>query len=107
MDKPPSPKPLYWVGSAKRDLRSLPGAVEDLFGYALYLAQDGKKHEQAKPLKGFGSAGGAGGCRGLGPEYVSSRLHCTVRGRGVRAAHIPEEVQARSSHAQDRYRSDP
>jgi phage-related protein len=24
---------------------------------ALYLAQDGKKHEQAKPLKGFGSAG--------------------------------------------------
>jgi phage-related protein len=31
--------------------------VEDLFGYALYLAQDGKKHEQAKPLKGFGSAG--------------------------------------------------
>jgi len=31
--------------------------VEDLFWYALYLAQDGKKHEQAKPLKGFGSAG--------------------------------------------------
>jgi phage-related protein len=57
MDKPPSLKPLYWVGSAKRDLRSLPGAVEDLFGYALYLAQDGKKHEQTKPLKGFGSAG--------------------------------------------------
>ena len=31
--------------------------MEDFFGYALYLAQDGKKHEQAKPLKGFGSAG--------------------------------------------------
>ena len=57
MDKPPSLKPLYWVGNSKRDLRSLPGPVEDLFGYALYLAQDGKKHEQAKPLKGFGSAG--------------------------------------------------
>ena len=57
MDKPPSLKPLCWVGSSKRDLRSLPGPVEDLFGYALYLAQDGKKHEQAKPLKGFGSAG--------------------------------------------------
>lgn len=51
MDKPPSLKPLYWVGSSKRDLLSLPGPVEDLFGYALYLAQDGKKHEQAKPLK--------------------------------------------------------
>jgi phage-related protein len=57
MDKPPSLKSLYWVGSSKRDLRSLPGPVEDLFGYALYLAQDGKKHERAKPLKGFGSAG--------------------------------------------------
>ena len=57
MDKPPSLKPLYWMGSSKRDLRSLPGPVEDLFGYALYLAQDGKKHEQAKPLRGFGSAG--------------------------------------------------
>ena len=57
MDKPPSLKPLYWVGSSKRDLLSLPDPVEDLFGYALYLAQDGKKHEQAKPLKGFGSAG--------------------------------------------------
>jgi phage-related protein len=56
MDKPPSLKPLYWVGSSKRDLRYLPGPVEDLFGYALYLAQDGKKHEHAKPLRGFGSA---------------------------------------------------
>jgi phage-related protein len=45
------------MGSSKRDLQALPGPVEDLFGYALYLAQVGKKHEQAKPLKGFGSAG--------------------------------------------------
>jgi hypothetical protein len=35
----------------------MPDAVVDLFGYALYLAQIGRKHEQAKPLKGFGSAG--------------------------------------------------
>lgn len=26
-------------------------------GYALYLAQTGSKHPDAKPLKGFGSAG--------------------------------------------------
>ena len=43
---------VYWLGSSKRDLLSLPGPVEDLFGYALYLAQDGRKHEQSKPLKG-------------------------------------------------------
>ena len=29
----------------------------DTFGYALHLAQIGKKHPQAKPLQGFGSAG--------------------------------------------------
>lgn len=35
----------------------MPDAVQDTFGFALHLAQIGKKHEQAKPLKGFGSAG--------------------------------------------------
>ena len=36
---------------------ALPEDVQDVFGYALHLAQEGKKHEQAKPLKGFGGAG--------------------------------------------------
>jgi phage-related protein len=50
-------KPLSWLGRSKRDLMALPERVVDVFGYALYLAQAGGKHEQAKPLKGFGSAG--------------------------------------------------
>lgn len=53
----PRVKTLYWAGSSKKDLLALPEEVVDVFGYALYLAQIGKKHEQAKPLKGFGSAG--------------------------------------------------
>ena len=57
MENVPSPRPLYWVGSSKKDLLALPEEVVDVFGYALYLAQIGRKHEQAKPLKGFGSAG--------------------------------------------------
>ena len=28
----------------------------DVFGFALHMAQSGKKHDQAKPLKGFGRA---------------------------------------------------
>ena len=36
---------------------ALPEEVIDTFGYALHLAQTGKKHEQAKPLHGFGSVG--------------------------------------------------
>ena len=34
----------------------MPGEVQDVFGYALYLAQSGSKHGGAKPLKGLGSA---------------------------------------------------
>ncbi len=49
-------KKLFWLGSAKKDLKSMPEDVQDTFGYALHQAQVGKKHEQAKPLKGFGSA---------------------------------------------------
>ena len=56
--KPPAElKPVAWVGSAKRDLLALPEEVIDAFGYALYVAQTGKKHEKAKVLHGFGSAG--------------------------------------------------
>jgi phage-related protein len=36
---------------------ALPLEVVQVFGYALFLAQSGGKHEQAKPLQGFGSAG--------------------------------------------------
>ncbi|MBN3133958.1 type II toxin-antitoxin system RelE/ParE family toxin [Pectobacterium brasiliense] len=50
-------KSLYWVGSSKKDLQSLPADVQDVFGYALHVAQTGGKHTQARPLKGFGGAG--------------------------------------------------
>jgi phage-related protein len=58
MDRVPvQSKPLEWIGSSKKDLIALPDEVMDVFGYALYLAQTGRKHDQAKPLQGFGSAG--------------------------------------------------
>lgn len=50
-------RPLLWVGSCKEDLRGFPEDVQDLIGYALYLAQAGEKHPAAKPLKGFTGAG--------------------------------------------------
>jgi len=50
-------KKLFWLGSAKKELKAMPGDVQDTFGYALHQAQAGKKHEATKPLKGFGSAG--------------------------------------------------
>jgi len=46
-------RPLYWVGSSLEDLRAFPETVIDVMGYALHLAQQGGKHPDAKPLKGF------------------------------------------------------
>lgn len=50
-------KPVRWVGSSYRDLKSLPLAVRRAIGFALDQAQRGGKHPDAKPLKGFGGAG--------------------------------------------------
>jgi phage-related protein len=49
--------PLIWMGSTRADLRDFPEPVKDLIGYALYIAQRGGKHPDAKPLRGFGGAG--------------------------------------------------
>jgi phage-related protein len=48
-------RPLFWVGSAKRDLLALPEAVKDGIGTALSIAQFGGKHPAAKAWKGAGS----------------------------------------------------
>ncbi|MEA5616419.1 type II toxin-antitoxin system RelE/ParE family toxin [Cronbergia sp. UHCC 0137] len=50
-------KPLKWIASAYKDLKDFPEDVQDVMGYALYLAQQGKKHPDAKPLKGFSGSG--------------------------------------------------
>ena len=50
-------KPLKWMGSSKRDLDAMPEEVKDVFGHAIDLAQAGGKHQDAKAMGGFGSAG--------------------------------------------------
>ncbi|MEG3933352.1 type II toxin-antitoxin system RelE/ParE family toxin [Microcoleus sp. T2B6] len=50
-------KPVEWIGSSRDDLRDFPEDVQQIMGFALYRAQLGKKHPDAKPLKGFKGAG--------------------------------------------------
>jgi len=50
----PALKPVVWMGDSLRVLRGFPPAVREEMGYALYLAQAGDKHLNAKPLKGLG-----------------------------------------------------
>ncbi len=51
-----TPKPLHFVGDSDRKLRDFPKEVRDVMGQALWAAQLGKKHPDAKPLKGFTGA---------------------------------------------------
>jgi phage-related protein len=50
-------RPVVWIGSSLEDLRDFPPSVQDHIGYALFVAQDGGKHPDAKVLSGFGGAG--------------------------------------------------
>ena len=50
----PGEKPLFWIGSSKRDLLAMPDSVVRQMGAALSVAQYGGKHPDAKPWKGLG-----------------------------------------------------
>ena len=50
------PKPIVWIGSSRRDLKTFPKQVRSDIGQALYTAQMGETDPAAKPLKGFGGA---------------------------------------------------
>jgi phage-related protein len=49
-------KPLHWIGSSLRDVRSFSAEVRSEVGFAIQLAQMGDKAANAIPMVGFGSA---------------------------------------------------
>lgn len=49
-------KPLHFMGSSQKDLRSFPQKVRREAGFAIHVAQDGGKALNAVPLVGFGGA---------------------------------------------------
>jgi phage-related protein len=48
---------VEFIASAEDDLAAIPQPVKTIFGFAIYKAELGDKHADAKPLKGFGGAG--------------------------------------------------
>lgn len=48
-------RPVFWTGSSREVLKTFPVKVRDRMGYALYLAQLGRKHRDAKVFKNLGS----------------------------------------------------
>lgn len=57
MEPGPPLKPLFWMGSGRKDLKSFPAEVQDEMGYALRDAQFGGRRVNAKVLTGFSGAG--------------------------------------------------
>lgn len=86
----PGEKPLFWIGSTKRDLLRFPEAVKDEIGVALSVAQFGGKHPKSKTWKGAGP-----GVLEVVEDYRGDtyRAVYTVRFEGVvYAPRISEEV---------------
>src|SRR5438874_443476 len=55
--EPTAAKPVFWMASSRRDLKRFPKAVRLTVGQALFDAQTGRKHPDAKPLRSFKGAG--------------------------------------------------
>src|SRR5437588_3748665 len=55
--EPRRPKPVFWIASSRKDLKKFPKGVRQTVGQALFDAQTGGKHPDAKPLRGFHGAG--------------------------------------------------
>lgn len=47
-------RPLIWIGSSRKDLRTFPRQVRRNIGKALYAAQQGDTDPATKSLQGFG-----------------------------------------------------
>ncbi len=49
--QPTQPKQVIWIASSLRDLQGFPDSVQKVMGFAIFQAQCGSKHRQAKPFK--------------------------------------------------------
>src|SRR2546427_877803 len=87
----PGEKPLYWVGSSKRDLLEFPEAVKDALGSALSVAQFGGKHPAAKPWKGEGP-----GVLEIVDDYQGNTYRAVYTLRFERAVYVLHAFQKKS-----------
>lgn len=77
-------KPLEWIGSARRDLKSFPPMARHLAGVNLGLVQEGREPEDWKPMEQVGP-----GARELRARTFEGG---TVQHRVVYVAKFPEAV---------------
>ena len=89
------PKPIVWIGSSRRDLKTFPKQARSDIGQALYTAQMGETDPAAKPLKGFGGARVMEIIDRYDTNTYRAVLHRAIFQCDLRAAYLPEEIQER------------
>ena len=87
-----SEKSVTWMGSALKDLRSFPDEVKQVFGVAIYFAQRGGKHPQAKPMKGYKG----GGVLEIVEDYDRNTYRCIYTVRFSNKIYILHAFQKKS-----------
>jgi phage-related protein len=92
MTAEPALKPVIWVGTSRKELRQFPAPVQDHVGYALFAAQQGGKHRDAKPLTGFGGAGVVE----IVKDYRSDTFRAVYTLRFARAVYVLHVFQKKS-----------
>jgi phage-related protein len=95
-------KPVIWVGSSRKDLREFPAPVQDQMGYALYVAQLGGKHRDAKTLSGFGGAGVVE----IVEDYRGDTFRAVYTLRYARAVYVLHAFQKKSKTGRETPRRD-
>ena len=89
----PTPRPLEWVGSSLDDLREFPDEVRAHMGFALYQAQIGLKHRDAKPLAGIGT-----GILEIATRFDKGTYRAMYTVRFQSAVYVLHAFQKKSKH---------
>ncbi len=95
-------KPVFWIASSRKDLCAFPTEVRQEAGFALYLAQQGDKALNAKPLIGFGGANVLEVVIDHDGDAYRSVLYGAVRRGDLRPDAFQEEVEEGDRHAEAR-----
>ena len=77
--------------SSKRDYRRFPAAVQERFGFALFLAQTGQHPPSAKPLKGLG-----GGVVELFEDFAGDTYRTVYTVRFAKAVYVVHAFMKKS-----------
>ncbi|HZL50688.1 MAG TPA: type II toxin-antitoxin system RelE/ParE family toxin [Terracidiphilus sp.] len=94
-------KPLFWIGSALKEVTRFPPEVQRSIGFALSAAQYGGKHPSAKPWKGEGP-----GVLEVVKDYDGDTYRAIYTVRFARAVYVLHTFQKKSPRGIETRQSD-